>query len=37
MTHEEFHQLANKRYDELQSFNTINNFYDYEKEFGKAG
>ena len=36
MTHEEFHQLANKRYDELQSFNTINNFYDYEKEFEQS-
>ena len=33
MTREEFHQLADKRYDKLQSLNKINNFYDYEKEF----
>lgn len=33
MTREEFHQLADKRYDELQALNKIDNFYDYEKEF----
>jgi len=33
MTREEFHQLADKRYNELQALNKINNFYDYEKEF----
>lgn len=33
MTREEFHQLAGKRYNKLQSLNKINNFYDYEKEF----
>lgn len=33
MTREEFCQLANNRYDELQALNKINNFYDYEKEF----
>jgi len=33
MTREEFRQLTDKRYDELQALNKINNFYDYEKEF----
>lgn len=33
MTREEFHELADKRYDELQALNKIDNFYDYEKEF----
>lgn len=33
MTREEFHQLADDRYDNLQALNKINNFYDYEKEF----
>jgi hypothetical protein len=33
MTREEFQQLADKRYNELQALNKINNFYDYEKEF----
>ena len=33
MTREEFHQLADKRYNELEALNKINNFYDYEKEF----
>lgn len=33
MTREEFHQLADKRYDELQALNRINNFYDYESKF----
>ncbi len=33
MTREEFHRLADQRYNELQSLNKINNFYDYEKEF----
>ena len=33
MTREEYHQLADKRYNELQALNKINNFYDYEKEF----
>jgi hypothetical protein len=33
MTREEFHQLADKRYDEVAVLNKINNFYDYEKEF----
>ncbi len=33
MTREEFLKLADKRYDELEALNKINNFYDYEKEF----
>jgi hypothetical protein len=33
MTREEFRHLADKRYDELQALNKIDNFYDYEKEF----
>lgn len=33
MTREEFHQLADKRYDRLQELGKIDNFYDYEKEF----
>ena len=33
MTKEEFVTLAVKRYDELQSLNKLDNFYDYEKEF----
>jgi hypothetical protein len=33
MTREEFLQLADKRYNELEALNKINNFYDYEKEF----
>lgn len=33
MTREEFHQLADKRYDELQALNQLDNFYDYEKQF----
>lgn len=33
MTKAEYLEAAAKRYDELQSLNKINNFYDYEKEF----
>jgi hypothetical protein len=33
MTREEFHQLSDKRYNDLQALNKIDNFYDYEKEF----
>ncbi len=33
MTREEFLAIADKRYDELQALNTIDNFYDYEKDF----
>ena len=33
MTREEYHQLADQRYDKLQNLNKIDNFYDYEKEF----
>ena len=33
MTREEFLAITNKRYDELQALNKIDNFYDYEKEF----
>jgi frataxin-like iron-binding protein CyaY len=33
MTREEFHRLADKRYDELQELNKLDNFYDYEKQF----
>jgi uncharacterized membrane protein len=33
MTREEFLAIANKRYDELQALNKIDNFYDYEKDF----
>lgn len=35
MTKEEYLTLAAARYDELQSLNKIDNFYDYEKEFDK--
>jgi hypothetical protein len=33
MTREEFHQLEDKRYNELQALNKLDNFYDYEKQF----
>lgn len=33
MTREEFLAIADKRYDELQALNKIDNFYDYEKDF----
>ena len=33
MTKEEFLAAAARRYDELQSLNKLDNFYDYEKEF----
>lgn len=33
MTKEEYLAIAAKRYDELQSLNKIDNFYDYESEF----
>lgn len=33
MTREEFLAMADKRYDELQALNKIDNFYDYEKDF----
>ena len=33
MTKPEFIELASKRYDDLQSLNKLDNFYDYEKEF----
>jgi len=33
MTKEEFLALAAQRYDELQSLNKLDNFYDYEKQF----
>ena len=33
MTKQEFLQIAEARYDELQSLNKIDNFYDYEKTF----
>jgi len=33
MTKEEFVLKASDRYDELQSLNKLDNFYDYEKEF----
>ena len=33
MTREEFHQMADKCYDQLQALNKIDNFYDYESEF----
>ena len=33
MTKEEFLLKASDRYDELQSLNKLDNFYDYEKEF----
>jgi hypothetical protein len=35
MTKEEYLAMAAKRYDELQSLNKIDNFYDYESEFAK--
>jgi hypothetical protein len=37
MTRAEFLQLADKRYDELQLLNKIDNFYDYEKLTAYAG
>jgi len=33
MTKEEFLLLAGERYDNLQSLNKLDSFYDYEKEF----
>jgi len=33
MSREEFLLKASERYDELQSLNKLDNFYDYEKEF----
>lgn len=33
MTKEEYLLITAKRYDELQSLNKIDNFYDYESEF----
>jgi len=33
MTKEEYLAIAAKRYDQLQTLNRINNFYDYESEF----
>jgi uncharacterized membrane protein len=33
MTREEYLAIADKRYDELQALNKIDNFYDYEKDF----
>ena len=33
MTEATFIELAKKRYEQLQSLNKINNFYDYEKQF----
>jgi hypothetical protein len=33
MTKEEYLALAAQRYDELQSLNKLDNFYDYEKQF----
>ena len=30
MTREEYHQLADKKYDRLQELGKIDNFYDYE-------
>jgi hypothetical protein len=33
MTREEYLALADKRYDELQALNKLDNFYDYEKGF----
>jgi hypothetical protein len=35
MTEVTFIALAQERYAALQSLNTIDNFYDYEKEFEK--
>lgn len=35
MTKEEYLSLASEKYDALQALNTIDNFYDYEKEFEK--
>lgn len=35
MTKEEYLALCSKRYDELQALNKIDNFYDYESEFGE--
>ncbi len=33
MTKEAFLAVAAQRYDDLQSLNKLDNFYDYEKEF----
>lgn len=33
MTKEQLLSLVSTRYDELQTLNKIDNFYDYEKEF----
>jgi len=33
MTKEEYLSIAAARYDELQSLNELDNFYDYEKKF----
>lgn len=33
MTKAEYLEIAAKRYDELQSLNKLDNFYDYEKQF----
>ncbi len=33
MTREEFHEMADKRYDALQALNKLDNFYEYEKQF----
>lgn len=35
MTKEEYLALCSKRYDELQTLNKIDNFYDYESDFAK--
>jgi hypothetical protein len=35
MTKEEYLSIAASKYDELQSLKSIDNFYDYEKEFEK--
>ncbi len=33
MTREEYLSLCSRRYDELQTLNKLDNFYDYESEF----
>lgn len=33
MTREEYLLLCAKRYDELESLNKLDNFYDYERDF----
>jgi hypothetical protein len=35
MTKEEYVSMAEEKYEELQSLEEIDNFYDYEKEFAK--